>query len=827
MADYTPTATPEDYLGVFPSYATPEMLKQNREYAQALLHGSGQQPVKHWTQGVSNMVAALVGGYDKAQAGKAEIASRAAVGRAQAGNPNVPDDRGGAAPTFTPAMGTAPNPVMPPGYNSDPATGGPLARPNAASVRHNNPGAQWPGPVASSYGATGSSTIGGGEKIASFDDPVKGAAAQFSLLDKNYTGRPLSDAIAVWSGAKPNDPKSMANARAYAAQVAAAAGVPPNTIITPEFLRSPAGIALAKSMAKWEAGGEYPLSNEGWSKAQALAFSGQPANDPQTAPDAPSAIVRALAPKAGAGAPGIPPVPGVPRPVGAPVGTPQSQVIQPQFVPNRPGLSRQQHEFLQGAGGPYQTEAERLLNAQRYYGQGQTIQMPIEGVGTVLVNPNNPRDQQLILTPHDKETKVGDVTVKEGFVRKPKPGGGYIDVPIEQEGGGGLRAPTTAPPGSNAPPPDLDTSLKYAPEPNMGPDGQPIPSEPRGMLATPPPGAPGPVTDAGPAAAPGQVLSDAGPIGGPGDQLAMNAPGADPNAPVAGPAPVGPDGQQAQLSDRVQDLVRWSDQRKRNNDYAQEQDKKGADALQKKYDLSQEAGRRAAQSRPQLEMARDIASGDKMIQGAGADWRLGIARLAELAKMDPQAAAATEVFNKIISGNVVEDMKILLQGLGQVRVAEIELLSKATANMYNTKEANKAVLDIMLRTHKQAEVLSQVGNSYMQGWVYDDKGKPSRLAGPPTNAGYDAEIQKAVKRMPVMSPEERHRYTKIFEADPAYNRERSAALEKQYDAWQRGDNTGPPPGSQPPPAGGGPATPTGPRLTPAEQEKERRLQGKT
>src|ERR1700757_4919524 len=44
------------------NYATPDQIKSTYDYAKALMSGSGQQSVHHWTQGVSNMVSALIGG---------------------------------------------------------------------------------------------------------------------------------------------------------------------------------------------------------------------------------------------------------------------------------------------------------------------------------------------------------------------------------------------------------------------------------------------------------------------------------------------------------------------------------------------------------------------------------------------------------------------------------------------------------------------------------------------------------------------------------------------------------------------------------------------
>jgi hypothetical protein len=59
-----------------------------------------------------------------------------------------------------------------------------------ASIRYNNPGAQYPGASASAFGSTGFGIIGGGHKIARFDDPESGAAAQFDLLNRRYAGMP-------------------------------------------------------------------------------------------------------------------------------------------------------------------------------------------------------------------------------------------------------------------------------------------------------------------------------------------------------------------------------------------------------------------------------------------------------------------------------------------------------------------------------------------------------------------------------------------------------------------------------------------------------------
>jgi hypothetical protein len=136
-----------------------------------------------------------------------------------------------------------------------------------ASIRFNNPGAQYPGPSARKFGSIGTEIIGGGHKIAVFDDPVRGAAAQFDLLDRSYAGMTLGQAIKKWSGGNSSP--------AYAAHISKATGIPLESRLTPEMLRDPTvAVPFAKASADWEAGGKYPMTDEQWKAAHAMAFGG-------------------------------------------------------------------------------------------------------------------------------------------------------------------------------------------------------------------------------------------------------------------------------------------------------------------------------------------------------------------------------------------------------------------------------------------------------------------------------------------------------------------------------------------------------------------------
>lgn len=147
-----------------------------------------------------------------------------------------------------------------------------------ASVRNLNPGAQWPGPVASKWGATGHEVLkdGQGNKIATFPTWEQGAAAHIDLLRSKYAGLPLSDAIAKWSGGN--------NAAEYVARVSRETGLQPGAVISDELLRSPQGLALVQSMAGHEKGrnGEG-IPADAWDKARAMVFDGAPMPAPGAA----------------------------------------------------------------------------------------------------------------------------------------------------------------------------------------------------------------------------------------------------------------------------------------------------------------------------------------------------------------------------------------------------------------------------------------------------------------------------------------------------------------------------------------------------------------
>ena len=157
-----------------------------------------------------------------------------------------------------------------------------------AAIRYKNPGAMWPGKVATKWGSTDWITLndGQGNKIAIFPTFVQGAAAQFDLWATKYaTGETLKQLIDRWSG--HNSPAE------YVRFLEAQTGISINTVVTRALLASPPGWKLLKAQSRWEAGQPIPMSDDDWQQAQKMVFDGATTTLPTSATvDPTKAILR-------------------------------------------------------------------------------------------------------------------------------------------------------------------------------------------------------------------------------------------------------------------------------------------------------------------------------------------------------------------------------------------------------------------------------------------------------------------------------------------------------------------------------------------------------
>ncbi len=134
-----------------------------------------------------------------------------------------------------------------------------LTGPPPATFRYNNPGAQYPSDEAAQFGQTGYGIIGGGHKIARFPSPVNGAAANFDLLYRKYTGMTIGDAGTKWTGGN-------------------GFGVPgydASRTLTKAMLDDETeAVALLKAIASRESGRGNNLTEQQWHQAYAMFKAG-------------------------------------------------------------------------------------------------------------------------------------------------------------------------------------------------------------------------------------------------------------------------------------------------------------------------------------------------------------------------------------------------------------------------------------------------------------------------------------------------------------------------------------------------------------------------
>jgi hypothetical protein len=194
------------------------------------------------------------------------------------------------------------------------ATYGPQDRGNLrvpASIRYNNPGAQWPSAESKRFGETDSGVIGGGNKIAGFPTPVHGLASNMALLQDKYVGMTVGAAIKKWSGGGRGS----------------VPGFDSNQTITPEMARDPKFLhPFFTQMADAESGRKGTISSEQIDQAIEMNKAGSAAAYEQQHPE----FVQQYRGKGAASATAATPVPpgwhptAMGTPTGGAIGAPQA-----------------------------------------------------------------------------------------------------------------------------------------------------------------------------------------------------------------------------------------------------------------------------------------------------------------------------------------------------------------------------------------------------------------------------------------------------------------------------------------------------------------------
>ncbi len=789
-----------DITSLYPTpegYATPAQINATREYATALMGSPQKMPIGHWAQGMNAVVNALLGRQQFNNVGQQEFASR------MADTMRAKQDPLGIAP---PAQ---PNPGSPGGtgssFNDAAPTGAAAPKPGQSSDVITQKISQ----AAAKYGVPASEVL----RIAKLESNTgrnqstspKGAIGTMQLMPGTATDL----------GVDPYDQdQNIDGGVRYYAQMrkkfgdpdmaAAAYNAGPGRMDKVLAGKSNMPGETQRYVQNFHGAGASDAGPQGGS---AMAFDGSPAGAPTSAANAPGAIAAALAggnpniqaAARGAAPRGAAPVAGGPPTVATGTNIPGSYPVHvdPRFLPVRPRVNDQQY----GWGMlPWQNPLIQDQTLSNYTMQNQPIQMDVPGGHAVLDRSG----QGFAVPTLEKGTlKAGDIEVPGTYRVGPD---GQTFLPI-QSGGGAMPGgrPAQAPTGGRDP--VLDGAPSIAPgsqgapattsgTPGKGSENVTSKANQYAALDT------GTATDASrnPVAQGMPKIPDsAGPLGvlPPGTNSAVaslgsGAPGGGqtPSPNAGGPGPAGAPPPQAGAQRVAQSVIpqfMW-DAKQQSQDMAVRQKEREematgtAKGFVKRYDDANRAGMLAEQGLPALQKARTLMDDPRYSSGffgpLGMDWQRFKAALGG----DPQGAVANEVVDKIISGNIVEDMKIMLQGLGQVRNAEIGLLTRATANIYNTPAANKAVLEMMMKVHQRAATLGDMAQRYAQGIRWDNKGQPYRASATPTGLdyGWDHAQQQFLKNNPIFTPEEQVRYDKIFASDKGTPRFDEGTLRKEY-----------------------------------------------
>jgi hypothetical protein len=505
---------------------------------------------------------------------------------------------------------------------------------------------------------------------------------------------------------------------------------------------------------------------------QALGFNGGPANAPQTGGGAPPApgtqgsMALALsrpAPTAG----------GLPTPNMAPamIGGGGSQPVG--TLPSRPRVSRQQ--FIATMSNPFVSDADKQSTKDMYYSQNQPLLTQGPYGTMVATDPRHPTNQYVMPgAPHWGDTKAGDVSLPNPQVLMPPNSsvGPPQIVNLRPQGA----APPAAAPAQAAGPGAAGPGAAGMPHDLIPPKAPQFANEEGGAASQA--GLPDVITKGPEAVQAGQAASPQSGIMGAKPPYSFASQG----TPPAQGTPQVPGGQQVAQqaapdlnSMSPGELANWSQQRGIQTEAANEFNKADIAGYNKDYTNYQTIGQKAINATQSLALAQQLIHDPGFTQGPGSDYKLFLQKAKTLFgdKGAEANVALNQAFDKTTAGNILGDMRSQLQGLGQVRVAEIQLLNRASASQYNTMGANQAILDIAQKSQQQLMEIGKLTNWYRQGYRWGDDGKlvtgpngqPVRTNERPTSVGQNEVVRTYLTNNPMLSPDQIQHYNNLFDVD--------------------------------------------------------------
>lgn len=664
---------PSDGTDIDSSFATPQELAYRRGYAKSLIEqaqGNIPGPAVSPFQGIGGVVQALAGRRMLDSAAQAERYNNAQAAKQSPGTPG--GDVGG-GPLSQPPPGQAM------GYNDDVSK----LMPAIASQEGTGSYDQLGPPTKDGDRAYGKYQVMG-KNIGPWSQQILGT----SLTPEQFLKNPTAQETVAKAKLSEYNTKygPVGAAKAWFAG--------------PGGMNNPGATDVNGTSV-----GQY-----GANVSKALGFSGDPATGGPAggagAPTAPGAGgVGPLAYK-----PPVGPSGGLPGPNMAPAG--MGAADQPSgTLPTRPQVTRQQFEATMA--NPNASAEQKQAVWGMYYGQNQPLQVQGPYGSTIVVNPRDP-SQRWVLPP---ALEKGIKTV--GPISKPTyqaiiPPGSSVGPPniqtIDPSNGAGpqssaapMSAPAPAAPGQPATRSASASTLDAVPstltsdEQKVVETGEPL-KYAEAETGTANDGLPPEITQ-GKSAPVQPVAATEGPLavpppGSPGVRTAQ-----------AGPAPDVDAGDAADLQ-YLQDMDVKKSAREEGN-------KLSLANADKYYTGVSDQAQQAAANSAQYDEASKIVNSPDFYSGIGS----GVVQFIKRAKTalggDPAAAGAMDTFEKLRNSLNLGSLRTQLGGLGQIRLAEVNMVDRANANLDNSVAANKALVLMGQAINNRVIQAGQMANDYV------------------------------------------------------------------------------------------------------------------
>ena len=166
-----------------------------------------------------------------------------------------------------------------------------------------------------------------------------------------------------------------------------------------------------------------------------------------------------------------------------------------------------------------------------------------------------------------------------------------------------------------------------------------------------------------------------------------------------------------------------------------------------KYNAIDEAGTKAIQEIPKLQTALKLMDSPDFYSGIGNNYNTALKRVAVAMGGDPNKAAPQEIVGKVIADSVLNGLGAL-KGLGPIRVAEMNLASKAAMSPDNTPQTNRFLANVAIRLQQRAVAVSDMAQNYNDGVL---------------DVGFDKKIRAEDKKHPLLSADEVQRFQNIID----------------------------------------------------------------